>query len=157
MHILVRNTQKRQFSRQYFVNKIHICRDGFFNILNVSTKRINTALYKTRNLKVCDQRGTSGGHNKISEHQKNCLINHMNQYPRYKPHYCRERRVEQEYLQEGSTLPLMYDLYKADNAYAVGFSSYKKFFLEQFNLKAKPPKSILVTDVIHLKQKWTVF
>ena len=36
--------------------------------------------------------------------------------------------MEQEYLQEGTTLPLMYDLYKADNANAVGFSSYKNLF-----------------------------
>ena len=50
----------------------------FVNILNVSTKRINTALFKIRNLKVCDQRGTGGGHKKISEHQKNCVINHLN-------------------------------------------------------------------------------
>ena len=69
-----------------------------FVILNVSTKRINTALYKTRNLKVWDQQGTGGGHNKISERQKNCVINHINQYPRYKSHYCRERREEQELL-----------------------------------------------------------
>ena len=34
----------------------------------------------------------------------------------------------------------MYDLYKTDNANAVGFSSYKKVFLEQFILKPKPPK-----------------
>ena len=70
LHTLVRSSQKRQFSRQFFVNKIQICRDMFVNILNVSAKHINTALYKTRNLKVCDQRGTDGGYNKISEHQK---------------------------------------------------------------------------------------
>ena len=110
----MRNSQKRKFSRQYFVNKIQICRDMFVNILNVSTKCINTGLYKTRNLKVFDQQGTGGGHNKISEHQKKCFINHINQFPSYKLHYCRERRVEQEYLQEGTTLPLMYDLYKAE-------------------------------------------
>ena len=34
----------------------------------------------------------------------------------------------------------MYDLYKADNVNAIGFLSYKKNFLEQFNLKTKPPK-----------------
>ena len=34
----------------------------------------------------------------------------------------------------------MYDLYKADNANAVGFSLKKKIFLEQFNLKTKPYK-----------------
>ena len=112
----------------------------FVNILNVSKKCINNALYKTRSLKVCDQRGTGGGHIKISEHQKNCVINQINQFPHYKSHYCRERRVEQENLQEGTAFPLMYDLYKADNANSVGFSSYKKFFLEQFNLKTKPPK-----------------
>ena len=60
----------------------------FVNNKNVSTKHVNTALYKTSNLKVCDQRGTGGGHNKISEYQKNCVINQINQFPRYKSHYC---------------------------------------------------------------------
>ncbi|CAH0560827.1 unnamed protein product [Brassicogethes aeneus] len=32
--------------RQYFVNKVAVCRDLFINILRISTKRINTALQK---------------------------------------------------------------------------------------------------------------
>ena len=34
----------------------------------------------------------------------------------------------------------MYDIYKANTANAIGFSTYKKIFLEQFNLKTKPTK-----------------
>ena len=120
----------------------------FVNILNVSTKRINTAVYKTRNLKVYDQQGTGDGHNKKSEHQKNCVINHINQFPCNKSYYCRERRVEQEYLPEGTILPLMYDLYKADNANAA------EIFLEEFNLKTKPPPpQKKKKKKRHLKQK----
>ena len=82
--------------------------------------------------------------------KKNCVINHINQFPCNKSYYCREREVEQEYLQEGTILPLMYDLYKADNANAVGFSLYKKIFLEEFNLKTKPPQKRYLSQMRHI-------
>lgn len=139
--IAARNPEKRQFSRHYFINKNLVCRNMFVKTLQISTKRVNTALCKVRNLSILDRRGSAGGHNKISDEQKNAVIDHINKFPRYKSHYCRERKDEQEYLTEGTTLPVMYNLYKNENVNTVSFSSYKKIFLKDFNLKVKKPKN----------------
>lgn len=108
--------------------------------LHISSKRINTALSKVRNLSTLDRRGVAGGHNKMPDEKRNAVVKHINQFPRYKSHYCRVKKLDQEYLQEGTTLPLMYKLYKTENSVPVSFSSYKRIFLNDFNLKLKKPK-----------------
>lgn len=139
--VTAKNPQMRNFSRQYFINKTEVCRDMFINVLRVSTKRINTALCKVRKLEIPDRRGlSSGGHNKMSADQESAVITHINQFPRYKSHYCRSTKGNQEFLQEGTTLTIMYKLYKIANLKPVSFSSYKKIFLTKFNLRQKKPK-----------------
>ncbi|CAG9765894.1 unnamed protein product [Ceutorhynchus assimilis] len=114
-HTAARNPEKRQFSRQYFINKHLVCRNMFVKTLQISTKRINTSLCKIRKLSTLDCRGVAGGHNKISDEQKNSVISHINKFPRYKSHYCRMKKDKQEYLTEGTTLTVMYKLYKDEN------------------------------------------
>ncbi|KAK5640934.1 hypothetical protein RI129_009481 [Pyrocoelia pectoralis] len=114
----------------------------FINTLQISTKRVNSSLSKVRTLSVSDKRGIAGGHNKMTEHQRNYVINHINKFPRYKSHYCRAHRNEQEFLPVGTTLPLMYKLYNEETPKkdCVSFSSYRKIFLTEFNLRTKAPK-----------------
>lgn len=112
----------------------------FIRTLHISSKRINTALSKVRNLSTLDRRSVAGGNNKMPDEKRNAVVKHINQFPRYKSHYCRVKKLDQEYLQEGTTLPLMYKLYKTENSVPVSFSSYKRIFLNDFNLKLKKPK-----------------
>ncbi|CAG9773605.1 unnamed protein product [Ceutorhynchus assimilis] len=114
-HTAARNPEKRQFSRQYFINKHLVCRNMFVKTLQISTKRINTSLCKIRKLSTLDFRCVAGGHNKISDEQKNSVISHINKFPRYKSHYCRMKKDKQEYLTEGTTLTVMYKFYKDEN------------------------------------------
>lgn len=135
------DSEKRNFSRTYMLqNNIQVCRDMFINTLQISTKRVNSSLAKVRTLLIPDKRGIAGGHNKMSEQQRNSIIQHINKFPRYKSHYCRTKRNEQEFLPIGTTLPLMYMLYKEENQNCVSISTYRKIFLTEFNIKTKSPK-----------------
>lgn len=83
------NRTKRNFSRVYTINKIAVCRQMFVQTLGISSKRVNTSMFKVRNLSIPDKRGVAGGHNKMSEKHRNDVINHIHKFPRYKSHYCR--------------------------------------------------------------------
>lgn len=113
----------------------------FVKTLGISSKRVNTALFKLRSLSVPDKRGVAGGHNKMSDEQRNAVISHINKFPRYKSHYCRANRNNQQFLPIGVTVPLIYKLYKEENANnSISLSAYRKIFLTEFNLRTKSPK-----------------
>lgn len=157
---------KRQFSRVYSLRNVTVCREFFRKTFQVSTKRINTALEKTRSEELKDKRGQKqGGANKISEEKLNAVKEHINKLPRYKSHYRREN-TDSDFLAPDMTLVKMYDLY-VENLIgeenidmvkewreknekekrtvlkiidAVSFSTYRRIFLDNFNLKFKSLK-----------------
>lgn len=148
------DSEKRNFARTYLLGNNHqVCRDMFINTLQISTKRINTALCKVRTLAIPDKRGIAGGHNKMSNDQRNAVISHINKVPRYKSHYCRASTNNQEFLSIGTTLPFMYKLYKEENENIVSLSSYRKIFLTEFNLKTKALKKDTCNRCDTLKAK----
>lgn len=144
-----------------------VCREIFRKTLQVSTKRINTALYKFRSGGLKDKRGLAqGGQNKISDAQLEEVKCHINKLPRYKSHY-RRRDTDAEFLAVDMTLAKIYELFieqkfgesrdllkswkeeknkpaKNDIAAQVGgivsFSTYRRIFLTHFNLKFKSLK-----------------
>ncbi|KAF2887174.1 hypothetical protein ILUMI_18999 [Ignelater luminosus] len=138
--INVENPRKREFSRVYSSNKTIVCRPMFIKTLGISTKRVNTALRKMRNLSVPDKRGVVGGHNKTSKKQRVTMINHINKFPRYISHYCRATRNNKEFLPIEMTVTLMHKLYTEENSTHVSLSAYRKIFYKEFNLKTKIPK-----------------
>lgn len=136
------NHFKKQFSRKYTLNNIHVCRKMFCETLNISTCRVNTALKKIHGrAPLLDQRGLkSGGLNKISDEKLKIIKDHIDKIPKYKSHYCREQSTFQ-YLLLDMTLDKMYAAYKEENiTEPVSFSSYKRFFYDNFNLKFKSLK-----------------
>lgn len=134
------NPEKRKFSRSYHINNTSVCREMFIKTLSISTKRIDTSLKKIRAHSIPDKRGIAGGHNKMSLEQKNDIIAHIRMFPKYKSHYCRDRRNQQEYLPIGITIKKMYELYKGEYENVVSLSAYHKIFLTEFNLKTKSPR-----------------
>lgn len=139
-----RNTGKdparRKFSRIYYINKTAVCRELFVKTLRISTKRVNTSLMKVRNLSIPDKRGVAGGHNKMTLQQKDAIIAHIKKFPRYKSHYCRETKNNQEFLPIGVTVTLMHKLYQEEHDNSVSLTAYRNVFLTEFNLKTKLPK-----------------
>ncbi|KAK4881410.1 hypothetical protein RN001_004729 [Aquatica leii] len=130
----------------YFENSDDSVRDRDYHIISPLNSRLSneadTATEAVRTLSVSDKRGIAGGHNKMTKHQRSCVINHINKFPRYKFHYCKAHRNEQKFLPVGTTLSLMYKLYNEENLKndCVRFSSYRKIFLTEFNHKTKAPQ-----------------
>ncbi|KAL4083711.1 hypothetical protein QTP88_029027 [Uroleucon formosanum] len=105
-------------------------------------RRINTALKKIHGrAPLLDQRGVkNGGLNKIHDEKLKIIKEHIDKIPKYKSHYCREQSSFQ-YLPLEMTLEKMYAAYKEENmTESVSFSSYKRFFYDNFNLKFKSLK-----------------
>lgn len=74
---------------------------------------------------------------------------HINKFPRYKSHYCRNR-IETEYLNSELNLAKLYEMYKEGHQEPVGESTYKRIFYKHFNLKFKADSTIHVECVILL-------
>lgn len=157
---------RRQFSRLYNLRNISVCREMFRHTFQISTKRINTALQKIRSEELKDKRGQKqGGRNKTSGKKLESVKDHINKLPRYKSHY-RRNNTDSEFLSPDMTLVKMYDLYvesvigeENNNEIkkwregnenkksimlkeidAVSFSTYRRIFLNNFNLKFKSLK-----------------
>lgn len=133
--------RKRDYSRKYYIDNVNVCRDTFVKTLQISTKRVDTALKKLRSSTITDKRGKlQGGRNKIDEDRKQEIITQINKIPKYKSHYRREQCFETQFLPPEITLALMYRMYKGEAMKPVSFVSYKRIFYSEFNLKFKSLK-----------------
>ncbi|XP_072397898.1 uncharacterized protein [Diabrotica undecimpunctata] len=121
------------------MNRFTVCRDMFVKTLGISTKRVNTALKKSRVLDLKDNRGKHQHHKRLSEMKKEEVKAHINKIPRYKSHY-RRTQTDREYLPTDMTLEKMYNLYKSENNSPVSFSYYRRIFYTEFNITRKPLK-----------------
>ncbi|KAG8173045.1 hypothetical protein JTE90_022840 [Oedothorax gibbosus] len=90
-----------------------------------------------------DLRGSkSGGLNKIPDNKMKKVMDHINSFPRYISHYCR-RDTQSHYLGAELNLQKIYNLYEntmKENELPVSFSTYKKHFYANFNLRFQKPK-----------------
>ncbi|CAH0562935.1 unnamed protein product [Brassicogethes aeneus] len=131
---------KRSFTRTYKFNDAIVCRNMFIKTLQISTKRVDTALKKFYLGNIQDGRGKFGCVNKqLPEDTKAKVITHIASFPTYVSHYCRNS-TESRFLPMDLTLNKMYELYKAEPSNPkVAFSTYKKMFYLNFNLRRKPP------------------
>ncbi|XP_063244846.1 uncharacterized protein LOC134546186 isoform X3 [Bacillus rossius redtenbacheri] len=135
-----KNEAKRCFSRRYRFGSENVCRDIFVITLGISTKRVNTALKKLRTSSITDKRGhTQGGKNKISDGKKQEVVRQISKIPKYKSHYRREQ-TGAKFLPPGMTLQDMYGAYKTEVSEPVSYSTYRRIFLNDFNLRFKALK-----------------
>jgi len=125
---------KRQFSRVYDINGMEVCKETFLKVYNVSSCRVNSVMKKKRLNDIVDKRGKkTGGWNKISPLTEQDVMNHINKFPKYVSHYCRES-TETKFLSPELSLALMYRLYKEECAKPCSLSTYKSIFYKRFNL-----------------------
>lgn len=153
----VASKKQKQFSREYYLNKILVCRNMFIKTLGISTKRINTSLVKMRTEdSITDKRGTQGGWNKLSEDLKTQVIEHIQKFPKYISHYSRAE-TNSQFLPPEMTLKKMFELYLdgKERHNTVSFSSYKKIFYRNFNLKFKTLKKDTCNkcDTLNIQKK----
>ncbi|XP_050497796.1 uncharacterized protein LOC126878976 [Diabrotica virgifera virgifera] len=135
------NSTKKMHSRVYNINGHVVCKTFLLQTLRISSAKVDNALKSKKRIEgVKDLRGRAGGKNKISEERLQEILEHIEQFPKYKSHYAREK-TSSIYLRADTTLPIMYDLYKQQvNNSPVSFSKYKNVFLTHFNFRRKPLK-----------------
>lgn len=135
-----KGSEVRNNSRIYNLAGKPVCKTTFLQTLRISSCRVNEYLKKSDiHKEVADMRGCCGGKNAISSVREKEIIDHINKFPKYKSHYCRNT-TSQEFLTSDTTLEVMYDLYKNEVAEPVSYSKYKALFYAKFNLKRKPLK-----------------
>ncbi|XP_072154471.1 uncharacterized protein [Bemisia tabaci] len=129
---------RKEYSRTYTFGQKEVCPAFFCQTLRVSNKRINTALKRQRTTSLLDQRGGTGK-SKISVEEKAEVIDQIKKIPVYKSHYCRSQ-TDTMFLPHDMTLKKMYNAYKAEVSKPLSFSSYRRVFTTEFNLRRKPLK-----------------
>lgn len=134
-----RNAIKRTFSRKYQLGEEIVYRNIFVKTLGISF-RVNTALKKFHGRSaLTDQRGTTGGKNKLPHASVQRVIEQINRIPRYVSHYCRDK-TEANFLPQDMTLQKMYNLYCTEETTPVNIASFKRIFYSKFNLRTKSIK-----------------
>lgn len=132
----------RSNTRVYSLAGQPVCKAIFLQTLRISSCRVNKYLLTQKNLEpIKDNRGQQGGSNKLPQNKEDEVVNHINRFPKYKSHYCRERNDGKQYLTSETTLPLMYSMYKEEHPdKPVSISKYKQIFYSKFNLTRKALK-----------------
>ena len=91
-----------------------------------------------------DGRGKHGKHSKVTDEQRNDIMNHINSFPVMESHYCRAK-TNKKYLQSDLKIEKMYDLYKVKCAEVekvpVKSAYYRYIFNTCFNIDFHIPKT----------------
>lgn len=140
---------KRNYTHVYSLtlnNKVHqVCKMFFLGTLDISAKRVETALKKKMNSGVTehDKRGLNPAPNKISEEQKNSVRDHIKSLPVVDSHYCR-CSSKRKYLPSGLSENRLYQDYinycEENGALPVSSYYYKHIFTTEFNYGFHRPK-----------------
>lgn len=144
--------KNREVSCKYYFyvqnNRIQVCKLCFINTLGEKKGFTELIIKKKRNSPVgvvlCDQRGLDPPKIKLQPDQIEQVKNHINQFPAYESHYCRQT-TSKKYLNPDLSISKMYSLYKEQNIpNPVSLTVYLRIF-HSLNLSFKQPK----TDTCH--------
>lgn len=134
------NVSKRNVTREYTMCGKSVCKTAFLKTLRIDAGRVELALRKQCTDEYADERGKfSGGQNSMSFAQRQEVITHIESFPKYVSHYCR-KVTNAKFLSADLNLVKMYELYQISHQDLIGFSSYKRIFYDNFNLRFKSPK-----------------
>lgn len=136
-----KSISNRFVSRIYTIFGRRVCKNAFLKTLEINESRVKLALNKQTNLDTyADCRGKcSGGWNALSQEIKLEVHLHIESFPRYVSHYCR-KQTDAKFLNSNLNLAKMFDLYKTKHKSPVSFSTYKRIFYDNYNLRFKRPK-----------------
>lgn len=124
-----KSVSKRSITRKYKIFGQEVCKTALLRTLQISESRVIVALKKQENSDTyADGRGKStGGWNALPLSTKNEVCAHIEAFPRYVSHYCRNK-TDAKFLNADLNLAKMYELYKEDRKAPVSFSLYKRIF-----------------------------
>ena len=122
-----------------------VCKEFFLRTLSISNGRLHRALLNKRvnsGMIVADKRGKNVKR-RIPHADRQCVVNHINRFPRYVSHYTRNHQQHREYLSPSLNITIMYDLYKremlCEGHRPVKESFYRHIFETDFNLHFHQP------------------
>jgi len=123
---------------------VRVCKEFFMATFAINSARIDGALKKKTQCDFRDKRGRASSANKIPSDDIALVEEHINFFPRYMSHYCREQ-TKREYLQGVKSVSEMYALYVdfccTKVAQPVSEYIYRRIFDYNFNLSFKMPQS----------------
>lgn len=128
---------------KYFLHvnkkKVQVCRATFLDVLCetdsfvrriVSAKTLSGTVHN-------DKRGKKTPKKKLSSDKKQEVLDHINSYPKYVSHYCRNQ-TSQQYLPSHLSYEAMHRSYKEKVSKPVSYWTYRRIF-KTLNLKFKQP------------------
>ena len=139
-------TRNRVTSRKYNLGGHIVCKDMFHNTLNVSEQYVKTCLLKADEGGVIHS--NHGLMNKTGNHhltvdQRDLIKDHIKSFPVMESHYLREQ-TNRQYLSSDLNVMKMYELYTHKYTNVLPNlpkePSYRKIFLDNFNLGFHRPK-----------------
>lgn len=129
----------RRVPKKYTIFGREVCKTAFLKTLQIDACRVDLALRKQCCDEYVDERGkSSGGQNQMTFAQREEVCAHIESFPKYVSHYCRKVTNVQFLRSDDLTLARMNELYTEECT--VSFSSYKRIFYDNFNLRFKAPK-----------------
>ncbi|KAE8741241.1 hypothetical protein FOCC_FOCC013228 [Frankliniella occidentalis] len=116
INLAASSRKKREFSYEYFAclngSNIKVCKGCFMKIYQISKKAIEIIhklkIANTAGLPKKDERGSTS--NGLEENRLQEVIDHINSFPKYQSHYCRQR-TESKFLASNLTEKTMYEEY----------------------------------------------
>ncbi|XP_055600876.1 uncharacterized protein LOC129749808 [Uranotaenia lowii] len=129
---------RRSFTRTYYLpgrdGRIRVCKEMFMATLDITDKKtrtIATKLITGLGLAVDDLRSEFTSRLIISEDHLNYIKAHINSFPAYSSHYCREKS-QKKYLSSDLNIAKMFRLYKSkcvtDGLRPTHYNTYRKIF-----------------------------
>ena len=136
----------REVSREYRIGEHRVCKDfllGTFNIDKMRLTRVCKEFEKTK-APATDKRGKGSAPNKIREELVQNVVDHINTFPLYESHYCREKS-KKKYLNPELNIPKMYEMYieycQENQFEPVKKWKYRQVFYTQFNISFHTPQT----------------
>lgn len=136
------DSAKTRMPRHYSMYGTSVCQKALLGTLQVSAKRIDTALDKYMHCETLgDLRGKlSGGWNALPLSKTDEVRAHIASFPKYISHYARGK-TDSKFLSAELCLALVYRLYKREADNPASESFFNNIFRTHFNLRFKKPKT----------------
>lgn len=161
--ILVEETKRKtansnkKYSRKYFINKLHVCKEVYLKTLGIKNTRVDYCLNVKSKSGMCspDKRGKQPSVNKTSTTKIEKVKKFLKDMPKFQSHYSESER---EYFHPDLTRKKIYTLYKETFPEDVQVK-YKIFesVLKELNIKIYVPRTdtCKTCDNLNIKIKAT--
>ncbi|CAH0564100.1 unnamed protein product [Brassicogethes aeneus] len=129
------DTSRRQFTREYTICDVPVCKKMLTNTFSISQSRVDVALAKfSAHMPLNDQRGVkSGGKNKIPDSEIEKMRDFFEKLPK--------SGGKSSYISGDLNLTILFNMFTEKYPNSCSRSRFKKYFYEECNLRFKKTPS----------------